>query len=72
MDLKNPAGIEIIKSLARESDVFLENFTPGTMDAMGIGYESIRAVNPRIIYCSITGFGPDGPYRDRAGYDLAV
>jgi crotonobetainyl-CoA:carnitine CoA-transferase CaiB-like acyl-CoA transferase len=42
------------------------------MDAMGIGYESIRAVNPKIIYCSITGFGPDGPYRDRAGYDLAV
>jgi crotonobetainyl-CoA:carnitine CoA-transferase CaiB-like acyl-CoA transferase len=72
IDLKKPAGIEIIKSLARKSDVVLENFTPGTMDDLGIGYEALRALNPRIIYCSITGFGPDGPFRNRAGYDLAV
>ncbi|MBN2241359.1 MAG: CoA transferase [Acidobacteria bacterium] len=72
VDLKNPLGVELIKALALESDVFLENFTPGTADQLGVGYESIRSVNPRIIYCSITGFGPDGPYRNRAGYDLAV
>jgi crotonobetainyl-CoA:carnitine CoA-transferase CaiB-like acyl-CoA transferase len=72
IDMKKPEGIEIIKSLARKSDVFLENFTPGTTEGLGIGYETIREINPGIIYCSITGFGPDGPYRNRAGYDLAV
>jgi len=72
IDMKKPEGIEIIKSLARKSDVFLENFTPGTTEGLGIGYETIRGINPGIIYCSITGFGPDGPYRNRAGYDLAV
>jgi len=72
VDLKNPGGITIIKALAEKSDVFIENFTPGTTDRLGISYDSIRSVNPRIIYCSITGFGPDGPYQKRAGYDLAV
>jgi crotonobetainyl-CoA:carnitine CoA-transferase CaiB-like acyl-CoA transferase len=72
IDLKNPAGVEIIKALARKSDVVLENFTPGVMDGLGIGYEALRALNPKIIYCSITGFGPDGPFSNRAGYDLAV
>ncbi len=72
IDLKKPAGIDIIKDLVRRSDVVLENFTPGTMDGLGIGYEALCAINPRIIYCSITGFGPDGPFSNRAGYDLAV
>jgi crotonobetainyl-CoA:carnitine CoA-transferase CaiB-like acyl-CoA transferase len=72
VDLKKPEGVEIIKALAAKSDICLENFTPGTTDKLGVGYEDLRKVNPRIIYCSITGFGPDGPYRDRAGYDLAV
>ncbi len=72
IDLKKAAGVEITKSLARQSDIFIENFTPGTADNLGVGYEAIREVNPRIIYCSITGFGPDGPYRNRAGYDLAA
>ena len=72
IDLKKNAGIEIIKALARKSDVFLENFSPGKMDDLGIGYEAIRSINPRIIYCSISGFGPDGPYKNRAGYDLSV
>jgi crotonobetainyl-CoA:carnitine CoA-transferase CaiB-like acyl-CoA transferase len=72
IDLKKPAGIEIVKALARKSDVVLENFTPGVMDGLGIGYETLRAINPKIIYCSITGFGPDGPFSNRAGYDLAV
>lgn len=72
VDLKQPAGIDLIKALARASDVVIENFTPGTMESLGIGYEVLRAVNPGIIYCSITGFGPDGPLSHRAGYDLAV
>jgi crotonobetainyl-CoA:carnitine CoA-transferase CaiB-like acyl-CoA transferase len=72
IDLKKPSGIEIIKELVCKSDVVIENFTPGTMDGLGIGYESLSAVNPKIIYCSITGFGPDGPYSGCAGYDLAV
>lgn len=72
IDLKKPGGIELVKSLARESDVLIENFTPGTADDLGIGYEVIQQVNPRIIFCSITGFGPSGPYRKHAGYDLAV
>jgi crotonobetainyl-CoA:carnitine CoA-transferase CaiB-like acyl-CoA transferase len=72
LDLKQPDGIRIVKELAGKCDVVLENFTPGTMDSLGIGYETLRAINPRIIYCSITGFGPDGPFSNRAGYDLAV
>jgi crotonobetainyl-CoA:carnitine CoA-transferase CaiB-like acyl-CoA transferase len=72
VDLKTSAGIQLIKDLARKSDVVLENFTPGPMDDLGIGYKALQAINPRIIYCSITGFGPDGPFSSRAGYDLAV
>jgi crotonobetainyl-CoA:carnitine CoA-transferase CaiB-like acyl-CoA transferase len=72
IDLKQPAGVGIIKALALKSDVVIENFTPGTMDGLGIGYEALHAINPGIIYCSITGFGPDGPLSNRAGYDLAV
>jgi formyl-CoA transferase len=72
VNLKSLEGIEIIKALARNSDVLIENFLPGTTEELGIGYDTIGPLNPRIIYCSITGFGPDGPYRHRAGYDLAV
>jgi crotonobetainyl-CoA:carnitine CoA-transferase CaiB-like acyl-CoA transferase len=72
IDLKKAAGIEIVKALARKSDVVLENFSPGAMDDWGIGYEALRAINPRIVYCSITGFGPDGPFCNRDGCDLTV
>jgi crotonobetainyl-CoA:carnitine CoA-transferase CaiB-like acyl-CoA transferase len=72
VNLKAPQGVEIIKALARRSDVLLENFPPGTTDRLGISYQAIREVNPRIIYCSITGFGPDGPYCHRTGYDVVV
>ncbi len=72
IDMKKAEGIAIVKSLVLKSDVVIENFTPGTMDGLGIGYETLSAINPRIIYCSITGFGPDGPFSNRAGYDLAV
>lgn len=72
IDLKSPEGVEIIKQLAGKSDIFLENFPPGTTDKLGINYEVIREVSPRIIYASITGFGPDGPYRNRTGYDVVA
>lgn len=72
LNLKSPEGIEIIKALARKSDVLLENFPPGTVEKLGISYADIREVNPRIIYCTITGFGPDGPHKHLTGYDLMV
>ncbi|HEX6989733.1 MAG TPA: CaiB/BaiF CoA-transferase family protein [Bacillota bacterium] len=69
VDLKQERGLEIIHRLARQADVVLENFRPGTADKIGVGYEQLRRINPRIVYCSISGFGQDGPYRDKPGYD---
>jgi crotonobetainyl-CoA:carnitine CoA-transferase CaiB-like acyl-CoA transferase len=69
VDLGQEAGREIIYALARTSDVVIENFRPGTADRIGVGYERLRQENPRLVYCSISGFGQDGPYRDRPGYD---
>ena len=70
LDLKQPEAIEIIKALVQEYDVVLEQFRPGVMNRLGIGYEALKAVNPKIIYCAITGYGQTGPYKDRAGHDL--
>lgn len=70
MNLKDARGVEVVKRLIAESDVVLENFRPGTMEKLGIGFESLRADNPGLIYCKITGFGTSGPYAQRAGYDL--
>ena len=72
VDFTTPEGQAIVRSLARDSDVVLENFKVGGLEAYGLDYESLRAVNPRLIYCSITGFGQTGPYAARAGYDLLV
>jgi len=69
VDMSTPEGREIIYRLARTADVAIENFRPGTADRLGIGYERLRQENPSIIYCSISGFGQTGPYRDRPGYD---
>ena len=69
VDLAQAPGREIIYALARSSDVVLENFRPGTAGRIGVGYERLRRENPRLVYCSISGFGQDGPYRDRPGYD---
>src|ERR671912_2217071 len=69
VDLGQEQGREIIYSLARVCDVAIENFRPGTADRIGVGYERLRQENPRLIYCSISGFGQEGPYRDRPGYD---
>lgn len=69
INLKNPQGHEAILRLLRQTDVLLENFTPGTMDKLNLGYETVLRLNPKIVYCSISGFGQEGPYRDRPGYD---
>ncbi|HEX2280281.1 MAG TPA: CoA transferase [Thermomicrobiales bacterium] len=69
VDLGQEAGREIIYALTRDCDVVIENFRPGTADRIGVGYERLRQENSRLIYCSISGFGQEGPYRDRPGYD---
>jgi len=71
-DIAQPAGQALLKSLVAHCDVFVENFKVGDMTRYGLDYESLRAINPRLVYCSITGFGQTGPYSDRAGYDYAV
>ncbi len=71
-DIAQPAGQALVKSLVAHCDVFVENFKVGDMARYGLDYESLRAINPRLVYCSITGFGQTGPYRDRAGYDYAI
>jgi crotonobetainyl-CoA:carnitine CoA-transferase CaiB-like acyl-CoA transferase len=69
LDLQKPEAIEIVKRLVAKADVVMENFRPGIMDKLGIGYEALSKVNPRLIYCSISGFGQTGPERSGAGYD---
>jgi crotonobetainyl-CoA:carnitine CoA-transferase CaiB-like acyl-CoA transferase len=71
-DIAQPAGQALVRALAAHCDVFVENFKVGDMARYGLDYAAIRAVNPRIVYCSVTGFGQTGPYRERAGYDYAV
>jgi len=70
VDLKHPEGVEIVKRLAKTADVFVQNYRPGVAERLGLGYEALRAVNPRLIYCSVSGFGGTGPYAPRGGYDL--
>ena len=69
LNLRDPKAKEIFLKLARDADVVVENFTPGVMDRFGLGYEEVKATNPGIIYCSISGFGQGGPYRTRSAYD---
>lgn len=70
LNLKSPAGLGIFMRMAARADVVVEGFRPGTADRLGIGYRAVKAANPRIVYCSISGYGQDGPERDRAGHDL--
>jgi crotonobetainyl-CoA:carnitine CoA-transferase CaiB-like acyl-CoA transferase len=72
VDITRPAGQEIVTDLAAQSDVVLENFKVGGLKAYGLDYASLAALNPRLVYCSITGFGQDGPYAARAGYDFLI
>src|ERR1700720_2441475 len=69
LDLKSPRGIEIIHKLVKTADVMVENFRPDVKTRLGIDYETLSRINPRLVYGSISGFGQDGPYRDRPGYD---
>jgi crotonobetainyl-CoA:carnitine CoA-transferase CaiB-like acyl-CoA transferase len=72
LDLKHPRAREVVLRLAATADLVTENFRPGVMDRLGIGYEALRAVNPSLVYVAGTGYGPDGPYADRPGQDLLV
>jgi crotonobetainyl-CoA:carnitine CoA-transferase CaiB-like acyl-CoA transferase len=72
LNLKAPAGVAILKRLAAKSDVLLENFRTGTMEKLGVGYATLRRLNPRLIYCAVSGFGESGPQAGRGGYDLIV
>jgi crotonobetainyl-CoA:carnitine CoA-transferase CaiB-like acyl-CoA transferase len=72
VDIAHPEGQALIRELAMQCDVFIENFKVGDMARYGLDAASLRAANPRLVYCSVTGFGQTGPYKDRAGYDYAV
>ena len=72
VDFKRPEGRRIIDQLVARADVLVENFQPGTLDAIGLGYKDLAARHPRLIYCSITGYGLTGPQRDRPGYDAVA
>ncbi len=72
VDITTPQGQEIVRNLAVQSDVFIENFKVGGLKKYALDYDSIKAANPRIVYCSITGFGQSGPYANRAGYDFLL
>jgi crotonobetainyl-CoA:carnitine CoA-transferase CaiB-like acyl-CoA transferase len=70
INLKNPQGRDLFLRLCKDADVVMEQFRPGVVDRLGIGYKAVSEINPRIVYCSLTGFGQDGPHRDRSGHDL--
>src|SRR5690606_5770709 len=69
IDISTSRGQELVKALARRVDVLIENYEVGDLARSGLDYDAIRQVNPRIVYCSVTGFGQTGPYRNRPGYD---
>ncbi|QSP93417.1 CoA transferase [Marinobacter salinisoli] len=70
LNLKEPGAVERVKALVQDYDIVVEQFRPGVMDRLGIGYDVLKACNPALIYCAITGYGQTGPYRDRAGHDI--
>lgn len=72
IDMATPQGQALLKQMAAEADVLVENFKTGGLKQYGLDYASLRAINPRLVYCSVTGFGHDGPYAERAGYDLMI
>ncbi|HEX9188931.1 MAG TPA: CoA transferase, partial [Vicinamibacteria bacterium] len=72
LNMKAPEGQDILRRLVARADVLLENFRPGTMERLGFGYATLRKLNPRLIYCAVSGFGESGPEAGRPGYDLIV
>ncbi|NDB66476.1 MAG: CoA transferase, partial [Methylocystaceae bacterium] len=69
LNLKKPEGLAVFMELVKKADIVVENYRPDVKERLGFGYEALKQVNPRIILCSISGFGEDGPYRNRAGFD---
>src|SRR5512142_607582 len=69
VDLKKPQGVAILKALVKDADVLVENYRPDVKFRLGIDYETLKKINPRLVYGSISGFGQDGPYRERPGFD---
>lgn len=72
LNLKDPAGRQMFLDMAKECDVVLENLAPGSMKRLGLGYKDVAAVNPRIVYCSISGYGQEGPYADNPAHDHQI
>ncbi len=72
LNLKTSEAIDIVKKIVKDSDILLENFRPGTMDKLGLSYDEMKKINDKLIYCSISGFGQDGPYKHKPGYDLIL
>jgi crotonobetainyl-CoA:carnitine CoA-transferase CaiB-like acyl-CoA transferase len=72
LDLKTPEGVEILKRMVATADVLIENFRTGTMESFGVGYDTLAAINPRLVYCSISAFGRTGPRKDSAGYEALM
>ena len=72
LDLRSPKGIEIATELIKESDVLVENFRPGVMGKMGLSWEEVHDLNPRLVYCSVTAYGQTGPFKTRSGFDVVV
>ncbi len=72
VDLKTEAGVALVRDLAAKCDVLIENYRPGVMDRLGLGYSALSALNPRLIYCAISGFGMTGPLRDRPSFDIVL
>ena len=72
LNLRSPKGKEVFLEMSKAADVVVENFTPGVVDRLGIDYESVKALNPKIVYCSISGFGQTGPYREKPAYDQVM
>jgi crotonobetainyl-CoA:carnitine CoA-transferase CaiB-like acyl-CoA transferase len=70
LNLKSPEGVSVLRRLAGDADALVESFRPGVLDRLGVGYEALAAGNPRLVYAAITGYGQDGPYRDRVGHDI--
>ncbi len=70
LDLKSAAGVEIVRRLVRDADVFVQNLRPGTLERLSLGYEEVHALNPALVYCTVSGYGTTGPYKDRPNFDL--
>ena len=72
LDMKNEQGVEIAKKLAADADVLVQNFRPGVLERLGLGYEAVKAINAAMVYCTISGFGVTGPYKTKGGFDLVA